>query len=31
VMSRGRMPVFSYMSEAEIASAYSYLVSFPPR
>jgi mono/diheme cytochrome c family protein len=31
VMSRGRMPVFAYLSEAEIAAAYSYLAAYPPR
>jgi mono/diheme cytochrome c family protein len=31
VSSRGRMPVFSYLSDAEAASAYSYLIMYPPR
>jgi mono/diheme cytochrome c family protein len=31
VMSRGRMPVFSYLTEAEVASAYSYLITYPPK
>jgi mono/diheme cytochrome c family protein len=31
VTSRGRMPVFAYLSEAEIAAAYSYLIAHPPR
>jgi mono/diheme cytochrome c family protein len=31
VMSRGRMPVFSYLSESEIAAAYSYLIAYPPK
>ena len=31
VMSRGRMPVFNYLTEAEAASAYSYLIMYPPR
>jgi len=31
VMSRGRMPVFNYLSESEVASAYSYLSSYPPK
>lgn len=31
VMSRGRMPVFDYLTEAEAASAYSYLIMYPPR
>lgn len=31
VLSRGRMPVFNYLSEAEIASAYSYLTTYPPK
>jgi mono/diheme cytochrome c family protein len=31
VMSRGRMPVFNYLSESEVASAYSYLSTYPPK
>jgi len=31
VSSRGRMPVFNYLTEAEVASAYSYLSIYPPR
>jgi mono/diheme cytochrome c family protein len=31
VLSRGRMPVFNYLSEPEIASAYSYLTTYPPK
>jgi len=31
VMSRGRMPVFDYLTEAEVAAAYSYLMKYPPR
>ena len=31
VSSRGRMPVFSYLTEAEVASAYSYLSLHPPK
>lgn len=31
VLSRGRMPVFNYLSPAEARAAYSYLVSYPPR
>jgi mono/diheme cytochrome c family protein len=31
VLSRGRMPVFDYLTEAEAASAYSYLSSYPPK
>ena len=31
VMSRGRMPVMNYLTEAEAASAYSYLIMYPPR
>jgi mono/diheme cytochrome c family protein len=31
VMSKGRMPVFAYLTEAEVASAYSYLITYPPR
>ncbi len=29
--SRGRMPVFDYLTEPEVASAYSYLTRYPPR
>jgi len=31
VMSRGRMPVFNYLNESEIAAAYSYLTIYPPK
>ena len=31
VMSRGRMPVFGYLTEPEVASAYSYLMTYRPR
>jgi hypothetical protein len=31
VISRGRMPVFAYLTESEVASAYSYLITYPPR
>jgi mono/diheme cytochrome c family protein len=31
VMSRGRMPVLSYLSAAEAAAAYSYLIAYPPK
>ena len=31
VPSRGRMPVFSYFTDREAASAYLYLVAYPPR
>jgi mono/diheme cytochrome c family protein len=31
VLSRGRMPVFNYLTEAEVASAYSYLSIYPPK
>jgi mono/diheme cytochrome c family protein len=29
--SRGRMPVFNYLTEREAAAAYSYLSMFPPK
>jgi mono/diheme cytochrome c family protein len=29
--SRGRMPVFNYLSEAEAAAAYIYLLAYPPQ
>ena len=29
--SRGRMPVFSYVSEREAAAAYVYLLAYPPQ
>jgi mono/diheme cytochrome c family protein len=29
--SRARMPVFSYLSEAEAAAAFSYLTAYPPK
>jgi mono/diheme cytochrome c family protein len=28
---RGRMPVFSYLQDAEVAAAYMFLVDYPPR
>jgi mono/diheme cytochrome c family protein len=31
VLSRGRMPVFNYLTAAEVASAYSYLSIYPPK
>lgn len=31
VLSRGRMPVFNYISEDEVAATYSYLTKYPPR
>jgi len=31
VVSRGRMPVFNYLNESEIAAAYSYLSIYPPK
>ncbi len=31
VPSRGRMPVFNYFTQAEVAAAYSYLMAYPPR
>jgi mono/diheme cytochrome c family protein len=31
VMSRGRMPVFEYLGDDEIAEAYSYLLQYPPQ
>ena len=31
VPSRGRMPKFDYLTEPEVASAYSYLTRYPPR
>ena len=31
VMSRGRMPVFGYLTDPEVASAYSYLTRYRPR
>lgn len=31
VSSRGRMPIFAYLTEREVASAYSYLSTYPPR
>ncbi|MGE5246683.1 MAG: c-type cytochrome [Betaproteobacteria bacterium] len=31
VMSRGRMPVFNYLTEQEVAAAYAYLMAYPPR
>ena len=29
--ARGRMPVFNYLSEAEVTAAYSYLIAYPPK
>jgi mono/diheme cytochrome c family protein len=29
--SRGRMPVFNYLSETEAAAAYIYLLAYPPQ
>jgi mono/diheme cytochrome c family protein len=31
VMSRGRMPIFSYLSADEVAATYAYLAKYPPR
>lgn len=31
MMHRGRMPVFYYLTDAEIASAYVYLATYPPQ
>jgi len=31
VSSSARMPVFNYLSEAEVVAAYSYLVAYPPK
>jgi len=31
VLSRGRMPVFNYLTQAEVGAAYSYLSVYPPR
>jgi len=31
VSSRGRMPVFNYLTEPEVSAAYAYLMAFPPR
>jgi len=31
VSSRGRMPVFVYFTPPEVAAAYSYLMTYPPR
>jgi len=28
---RGRMPVFSYLREAEVAAAYMFLIDYPPQ
>jgi hypothetical protein len=30
VSSRGRMPVFNYLKDDEVASAYLYLLIYPP-
>jgi mono/diheme cytochrome c family protein len=29
--ARGRMPVFDYITQAEVAAAYAYLIRYPPR
>jgi len=29
--SKRRMPVFNYLSEEEVAAAYSYLIAYPPK
>jgi mono/diheme cytochrome c family protein len=29
--SRGRMPVFRYLTDAEITAAYTYLIHYPPK
>lgn len=31
VLSRGRMPVFNYLTEAEVGAAYTYLSQYPPQ
>ena len=31
IMTRGRMPVFAYLSEAEAVTAYDYLIRYRPR
>jgi hypothetical protein len=31
VPHRGRMPVFYYLTDNEIAAAYKYLHAFPPK
>jgi mono/diheme cytochrome c family protein len=28
---RGRMPVFSYLQELEVAAAYTFLIDYPPQ
>jgi hypothetical protein len=30
-LARGRMPVFDYITEPEVAAAYAYLIRYPPR
>lgn len=30
VASSGHMPIFDYLTEAEVASAYAYLIAYPP-
>ncbi len=30
-VSGGRMPVFSYLTDDEVAAAYLYLIIYPPR
>lgn len=29
--TRGRMPIFEYLSEPELEAAYVYLIAYPPR
>jgi mono/diheme cytochrome c family protein len=31
VSSKGRMPVFTYLSDAEVSAVYSYLRTYPPK
>jgi hypothetical protein len=28
---RGRMPVFSYLRDVDVAAAFTYLAEYPPR
>ena len=30
VAASGQMPIFDYLTEAEVASAYAYLIAYPP-
>jgi cytochrome c5 len=30
-LARGRMPVFDYVTQPEVAAAYTYLIHYPPR